>query len=104
MSSRSGPAPVQLPRVCEPSDIRRAPVRRNQAASVRTAGASDQGSASVWVVGAVAVLCAVFGVVLGVGQAAVTRHRAAAAADLAARTRAWNAANSSWVRIGLVKN
>ncbi|WP_343240168.1 Rv3654c family TadE-like protein [Streptomyces sp. SID12488] len=34
--------------------------------------------------GAIAVLCVVFGVVLAMGQAAVTRHRAAAGADLAA--------------------
>ncbi|WP_414496832.1 Rv3654c family TadE-like protein [Streptomyces sp. CRN 30] len=38
----------------------------------------------MWVVGAVAVLCVVFGAVLAVGQAFVVRHRAAAAADLAA--------------------
>ncbi|WP_229695266.1 Rv3654c family TadE-like protein [Streptomyces lacrimifluminis] len=34
--------------------------------------------------GAIAVLCVVFGVVLAMGQASVTRHRAAAGADLAA--------------------
>ncbi|MDQ0933417.1 secretion/DNA translocation related TadE-like protein [Streptomyces turgidiscabies] len=45
---------------------------------------SDRGSATVWSVGAIAVLCVVFGVVLAVGQAAVARHRAAAGADLAA--------------------
>ncbi|WP_329275082.1 Rv3654c family TadE-like protein [Streptomyces sp. NBC_01451] len=45
---------------------------------------SDRGSATVWSVGAVAVLCVVFGVLLAVGQAAVARHRAAAGADLAA--------------------
>lgn len=45
---------------------------------------SDRGSATVWSVGAVAVLCVVFGVVLTVGQAAVARHRAAAGADMAA--------------------
>ncbi|MFR0358399.1 Rv3654c family TadE-like protein [Streptomyces sediminimaris] len=33
---------------------------------------------------AIAVLCVVFGVVLALGQAVVVRHRAAAAADLAA--------------------
>jgi secretion/DNA translocation related TadE-like protein len=38
----------------------------------------------VWVVGAVAVLCAVFGAVLTMGQAVVIRHQAAGAADLAA--------------------
>ncbi len=44
----------------------------------------DRGSATVWVVGAVALLCVVFGAVLAVGQAVVVRHRAAGAADLAA--------------------
>ncbi|MGW7384567.1 Rv3654c family TadE-like protein [Streptomyces sp. NPDC054794] len=45
---------------------------------------SDRGSATVWSVGAIAVLCVVFGVVLALGQAVVVRHRAAGAADLAA--------------------
>ena len=45
---------------------------------------SDRGSATVWSVGAIAVLCVVFGVVLALGQAVVIRHRAAGAADLAA--------------------
>ncbi|MEV6021134.1 MULTISPECIES: Rv3654c family TadE-like protein [unclassified Streptomyces] len=45
---------------------------------------SDRGSATVWAVGAIAVLCAVFGAVLSMGQAVVVRHRAAGAADLAA--------------------
>lgn len=45
---------------------------------------SDQGSATVWSVGAIAVLCVVFGVVLALGQAVVTRHHAAGGADLAA--------------------
>ncbi|MFG3146850.1 Rv3654c family TadE-like protein [Streptomyces sp. NPDC048243] len=45
---------------------------------------SDRGSATVWAVGAMAALCAVFLVVLAMGHAAVTRHRAAGAADLAA--------------------
>ncbi|ALV50607.1 Rv3654c family TadE-like protein [Streptomyces althioticus] len=44
----------------------------------------DRGSASVWCVGAVAVLCVVFGVVLALGHAVVVRHRAASGADLAA--------------------
>ncbi|MFE7171102.1 Rv3654c family TadE-like protein [Streptomyces sp. NPDC057616] len=44
----------------------------------------DRGSATVWSVGAIAVLCVVFGVVLALGQAVVVRHRAAGAADLAA--------------------
>ncbi|UIX32091.1 Rv3654c family TadE-like protein [Streptomyces sp. GQFP] len=45
---------------------------------------SDRGSATLWSVGAIAVLCVVFGVVLAMGQAAVARHRAAAGADMAA--------------------
>ncbi|MFG2960369.1 Rv3654c family TadE-like protein [Streptomyces sp. NPDC048291] len=44
----------------------------------------DRGSATVWSVGAIAVLCVVFGVVLGLGQAVVVRHRAAGGADMAA--------------------
>ncbi|MFE6620351.1 Rv3654c family TadE-like protein [Streptomyces sp. NPDC057740] len=45
---------------------------------------SDRGSATVWSVGAIAVLCVVFGVVLALGHAVTTRHRAAGGADLAA--------------------
>nr|WP_244190701.1 Rv3654c family TadE-like protein [Streptomyces caeruleatus] len=45
---------------------------------------SDRGSATVWSVGAITVLCVVFGVVLALGHAVVTRHRAAGGADLAA--------------------
>ncbi|PWI11586.1 hypothetical protein DIZ27_06085 [Streptomyces sp. NWU339] len=44
----------------------------------------DRGSATVWSVGVIAVLCVVFGVVLALGQAVVVRHRAAGGADLAA--------------------
>ncbi|MFD7436498.1 Rv3654c family TadE-like protein [Streptomyces sp. NPDC059861] len=47
-------------------------------------GDGDRGSATVWSVGAIAVLCVVFGVLLALGQAAVSRHRAAGGADLAA--------------------
>nr|WP_306943561.1 Rv3654c family TadE-like protein [Streptomyces phaeochromogenes] len=46
--------------------------------------ASDRGSVTVWTVGAIAVLCVVFGAVLAMGQAVVVRHRAGGAADLAA--------------------
>ncbi len=59
--------------------VRRYAVRRN---AVRTA--PDRGSATVWSVAAIAVLCLVFGVVLALGQAVVARHRAAGGADLAA--------------------
>src|SRR5690606_6441332 len=45
---------------------------------------SDRGSATVWSVGGIAVLCVVAGVVLGLGQAVTVRHRAAGGADLAA--------------------
>ncbi|MEW2622745.1 Rv3654c family TadE-like protein [Streptomyces sp. NPDC048106] len=45
---------------------------------------SDRGSASVWSLGAIAVLCVVFGAVLALGQAVTVRHRAAGGADLAA--------------------
>ncbi|AWT44619.1 flp pilus-assembly TadE/G-like family protein [Streptomyces actuosus] len=44
----------------------------------------DRGSATVWSVGAITVLCVVFGVLLALGQAVVARHRAAGGADLAA--------------------
>jgi secretion/DNA translocation related TadE-like protein len=45
---------------------------------------ADRGSATVWSLGAIAVLCVVFGIVLAMGHAVVTRHRAAGGADLAA--------------------
>ncbi|MFH0520664.1 Rv3654c family TadE-like protein [Streptomyces sp. M41] len=45
---------------------------------------SDEGSATVWSVAAIAVLCVVFGIVLALGKAVVTRHHAAGGADLAA--------------------
>ncbi|QWB24056.1 MULTISPECIES: Rv3654c family TadE-like protein [Streptomyces] len=51
---------------------------------VMTRDVSDRGSATVWSVGAIAVLCVVFGVVLALGQAVAIRHRAAGGADLAA--------------------
>ncbi|MER7719871.1 Rv3654c family TadE-like protein [Streptomyces flaveolus] len=47
-------------------------------------GGCDRGSATVWSVGAIAVLCLVFGIVLALGQAVVARHRAAGGADLTA--------------------
>ncbi|KAA0935816.1 hypothetical protein FGF04_17625 [Streptomyces apricus] len=50
----------------------------------RSGPAADRGSATVWTVGAIAVLCVVFGAVLVMGQAVVIRHRAGGAADLAA--------------------
>ncbi|MEU5657913.1 Rv3654c family TadE-like protein [Streptomyces sp. NPDC047737] len=44
----------------------------------------DQGLATVWVAVTTATLCAVFGVVLALGQAVSARHQAGGAADLAA--------------------
>ncbi|PWJ02089.1 hypothetical protein DKG34_40595 [Streptomyces sp. NWU49] len=60
-------------------------------------GVADRGSATVWSVGAIAVLCVVFGVVLALGHAVVVRHRAAGGADLAAL-----AAADHWTRGGTV--
>lgn len=47
-------------------------------------GRGDRGSATVWAGGILSALCVVFAVVLAMGEAVVVRHRAAAAADLAA--------------------
>lgn len=44
----------------------------------------DGGSATIWAAGASAALCALLTVVIAVAAATVTRHRATAAADLAA--------------------
>lgn len=52
--------------------------------SVRAPARRDGGSATVWVALAATVLCALFGTVLALGQVVIARHRAAAAADLAA--------------------
>ncbi|GAA4010692.1 hypothetical protein GCM10022384_64850 [Streptomyces marokkonensis] len=49
----------------------------------------------MWSVGAISVLCVVFGIVLALGQAVVARHRAAGGADLAAL-----AAADHWARGG----
>lgn len=64
--------------------------------AARGAGA-DRGSATVWGVGVIAVLCVVFGAVLALGQAVVTRHRAAGGADLAALAAAEHWADGSTV-------
>lgn len=48
------------------------------------APAADRGAATVWTVGAIAALTSVTVLVLWLGAAAATRHRAASAADLAA--------------------
>lgn len=44
----------------------------------------QRGSASVWVACSALALCVVFAAVLGLGKAVAARHRASAAADLAA--------------------
>ncbi|MEU5159184.1 Rv3654c family TadE-like protein [Streptomyces sp. NPDC020875] len=44
----------------------------------------DDGSATIWAALTATVLCALFAVVLALGQVVTARHRAAAAADLAA--------------------
>lgn len=45
---------------------------------------ADRGAATVWTAFAACALCVVFGAVLALGQAVAARHRAGAAADLAA--------------------
>jgi secretion/DNA translocation related TadE-like protein len=50
----------------------------------RLADSGDRGVATVWTAGAVAALLAVTILVVWLGAAAATRHRAASAADLAA--------------------
>lgn len=57
--------------------------RRGQPDSGRPRGA-DRGVATVWVAVTTAALCAVFALVLELGQAVTARHRAGSAADLAA--------------------
>ncbi|RSS61785.1 helicase, partial [Streptomyces sp. WAC07061] len=57
----------------------------------RRGAGRDRGVATVWATVVAAVLVAVFGGVLLLGQAVVARHRAGAAADLAAL-----AAAASW--------
>lgn len=51
----------------------------------------DRGSATVWAAMATTALCAVFAVILAMGQAVVARHRAGSAADLAALAAAGHA-------------
>ena len=45
---------------------------------------NDRGSATVWAAGAIAALLVIVGLVVAIGAAAITRHRASGAADLAA--------------------
>lgn len=85
--ARAAFAHARLARIRRSAHARLARIRR---AAARLAGVHlvaarpDRGSATVWSVGAVAVLCVVFGCVLALGQAVVVRHRAAGGADLAA--------------------
>lgn len=51
---------------------------------VGRAASRDRGVATVWVAMTTATLCAVFAVLLALGQAVAARHRAGGAADLAA--------------------
>ncbi|TVT30268.1 flp pilus-assembly TadE/G-like family protein [Amycolatopsis rhizosphaerae] len=51
----------------------------------------DQGTATIWVAGAVAALAAVLAALLAFGAAIVSRHQAGAAADLAALAAAGHA-------------
>ncbi|SDK44523.1 Rv3654c family TadE-like protein [Streptomyces indicus] len=53
-------------------------------AALRERGRDDRGSATVWVVGLIGVLCLILAGLLLAAQAVVARHRAGAAADLAA--------------------
>ncbi|MEU0133781.1 Rv3654c family TadE-like protein [Streptomyces sp. NPDC006296] len=50
----------------------------------RREGSGDRGLATVWVAVTTATLCAVFALVLALGQVVAARHRAGGAADLAA--------------------
>jgi secretion/DNA translocation related TadE-like protein len=50
----------------------------------RSERGGDRGSATVWALLSVTVLCVVFGAVLALGQVTAARQRAATAADLAA--------------------
>ena len=52
--------------------------------SARRIRSADRGAATVWTAFAACALCVVFGAVLALGQAVAARHRAGAAADLAA--------------------
>jgi secretion/DNA translocation related TadE-like protein len=45
---------------------------------------TERGSATVWAAGAIAAILLIVGLIVGIGSAAVTRHRAESAADLAA--------------------
>ncbi|MFE9677354.1 Rv3654c family TadE-like protein [Streptomyces sp. NPDC006259] len=58
--------------------------RRRDGFVERSRCQADRGSATVWTLAVLAVLCVIFGAVLALGQAVLVRHRAAGGADLAA--------------------
>ncbi|WP_267889520.1 Rv3654c family TadE-like protein [Streptomyces rimosus] len=60
----------------------------------------DEGSATVWAVFAAMALCTVFAVVIAMAQVVVARHRAGAAADLAALAAADRALGSATAACG----
>ncbi|MEU6084247.1 Rv3654c family TadE-like protein [Streptomyces sp. NPDC047108] len=57
---------------------------RARGSAGRCARSPDRGSATVWTAVLATALCAVFAVILSLGQVVVARHRAGGAADLAA--------------------
>jgi secretion/DNA translocation related TadE-like protein len=65
-----------------------------------TVGVSDRGAATVWAAASVAVLIAVLVAALDLGGATVARHRAEAAADLAALAAAGEAARGTEAACG----
>jgi secretion/DNA translocation related TadE-like protein len=54
-------------------------------------GQRERGSATVWAAGAIAAILLIVGVIVEIGSAEVTRHRADSAADLAALAAAGHA-------------
>ncbi|WP_328969282.1 Rv3654c family TadE-like protein [Streptomyces sp. NBC_00239] len=79
--ARSRPGRAAGPARCAGGGARRG---RGGGGAVSRRGDAERGSATVWAVLVACLLCAVFGGVLTLGQVLVARHRAAAAADLAA--------------------
>ncbi len=69
-------------------------------APVRDPHRRDRGAATVWAACAIAGLVVVAGLLWGLGSAAIARHRAAGAADLAALAAAGQAAEGSDVACG----
>ncbi|MFF2012047.1 Rv3654c family TadE-like protein [Streptomyces sp. NPDC058195] len=88
MGERVRAAVCERSRAVGPARLRGVLVRLGAVALVRGggdgSGGGDRGLATVWVAMTTATLCAVFAVVLALGQVVVVRHRAGGAADLAA--------------------